>query len=237
MIRRLSRKLGDPWRRGIEGERDLLEAELLEVDREDLLETLLDDRDELEKLLRLCLVELIEDRELLLVRLLFSLSRDSLDTDLDRLRDFFERERLLDFLDSDRLRDFFERDLLLDFLDRERLLDRFDKDLVLLLDLDFSGECEGDFLDRDGDLDVECFDSEEDLDLDNFFGLAGDFSDFFSLQGEAEALCLGEADFLLLEWDRDFLSLDKDLERCLGDLEDLLSRETDLVYDLDGDLE
>lgn len=55
VIRRLSRKLGEPWRRGIDGERDLLEAELLDVEREDLLETLLDDRDELEKLRRLCL--------------------------------------------------------------------------------------------------------------------------------------------------------------------------------------
>lgn len=56
VIRRLSRKLGEPWRRGIDGERDLLEAELLEVEREDRLETLLDDLDELEKLLsRLCL--------------------------------------------------------------------------------------------------------------------------------------------------------------------------------------
>lgn len=55
MIRRLSRKLGEPWRLGIDGERDLLEAELLDVEREDLLDTLLDDRDELEKLLRLCL--------------------------------------------------------------------------------------------------------------------------------------------------------------------------------------
>lgn len=55
MIRRLSRKLGEPCRRGIDGERDLLEAELLDDEREDLLETLLDDRDELEKLLRLCL--------------------------------------------------------------------------------------------------------------------------------------------------------------------------------------
>lgn len=122
-------------------------------------------------------------------------------------------------------------------MDKERLLDRFDKDLVLLLDLDFSGECEGDFLDRDGDLDVECFDSEEDLDLDDLFVLTGDFGDFFGLTGEAEALCLGDTDFLLFEWDRDFLSRDKDLEWCLGDLEDLLSRDTDLVYDLDGDLE
>lgn len=55
VIRRLSKKLGEPWRRGIDGERDLLETELLDVEREDLLETLLDDRDELEKLLRLCL--------------------------------------------------------------------------------------------------------------------------------------------------------------------------------------
>lgn len=56
VIRRLSRKLGEPCRRGIDGERDLLEAELLEIEREDRLETLLDDLDELEKLLpRLCL--------------------------------------------------------------------------------------------------------------------------------------------------------------------------------------
>lgn len=33
------------------------------------------------------------------------------------------------------------------------------------------------------------------------------------------------------------LFLDKDLERCLGDLEDLFSKDNDLVYDLDGDLE
>lgn len=62
VIRRLSRKLGEPWRRGIDGERDLLLAELLEVEREDLLETLLDDLDELEKLLRLCL-ELMKRKE------------------------------------------------------------------------------------------------------------------------------------------------------------------------------
>lgn len=139
MIRRLSKKLGEPWRRGIDGDRDLLEAEELDVEREDLLETLLDDLDELEKLLRLCL-ELKEERELLLLRLLFSLSRDTLDNDLDLLLDFFDKDLLLDFLDSDLLRDFLDSDLLLDFFDKERLLDLFDNDLVLLLDLDFSGE-------------------------------------------------------------------------------------------------
>lgn len=64
VIRRLSKKLGEPWRRGIDGDRDLLEAELLDVEREDLLETLLDDLDELEKLLRLCL-ELKETKKMI----------------------------------------------------------------------------------------------------------------------------------------------------------------------------
>lgn len=149
-----------------------------------------------------------------------------------------DNERLLDFLDNDRLRDFFDRDLLLDFFDKERLLDRFDSDLVLLLDLDFSGECDRDFFERDGDLDAECFDSEDDLDLDNLLVLAGDLGDFLGLGGDAEDLCLlGDADFLLLDTEREFFSLEADLDRRLGDLEDLFSIDTDLVYDLEGDLE
>lgn len=234
VIRRLSKKLGEPWRRGIDGERDLLETELLDVEREDLLETLLDDRDELEKLLRLCL-ELKEERELLLLWLLFSLSRDTLDNDRERLLDFLESDRLLDFFDNERLRDFFDKDLLLDFFERDRLLDPFDNDLVLLLD--FSGEWDEDFFERDGDLDKERFDSEEDLDLLNLFDLTGDLGDFLDLDGDVEDLCLGDADFLLLETERDFLSVEMDLECRRGDLEDLFSNDTDLVYDLEGDLE
>ena len=58
MIRRRSRKLGEPWRRGMEGERDRLEPELLEDKRDDRIEPLLEDLDELVKLLRLRRVEL-----------------------------------------------------------------------------------------------------------------------------------------------------------------------------------
>lgn len=146
MIRRLSRKLGEPWRRGIDGDRDILECELLEDDRDDRDERLLDDRDELEKLLRLRLV-LMEDRELL-------------DADLERLLDFFEGERLLDFFEGDRLLDFFDSDLLLDLdLIGDLEFDFFDRDI----DLDFD-------LDDDLDLDLftdfgDSFNLECDLDL------------------------------------------------------------------------
>lgn len=201
------------------------------MDRDERLDTLLDDRDELEKLLRLCL-ELTDERELLRLRLLLSFSRDIREADLDLVRDFFDSDRLLDFFESERLRDFFDSDLLLDFFDTERLLDRLDIERVLLLDRDFSGECDGDFFDRDGDLEVECFDSEEDRDLEDRVGLIGDFEDFFAFgfSGDTERTCLGDVDFLLLEWERDFLSLDCDLgDRCLGDLEDLLSIDVDLV--------
>lgn len=57
VMRRLLKKLGDPWRLGIEGDRVLLrecsDSELLDDEREDrlLFDALLDDRDELEKLL------------------------------------------------------------------------------------------------------------------------------------------------------------------------------------------
>lgn len=200
-----------------------MEAELLELEREDRLETLLDDLDELEKLLlRLCL-ERMEERELLLVRLRFSLSLDVLDAD---------RERLLDFLDSERLRDLFcDGDLLLEFFDREeRLRDLlFDNDRFLLL------ERETDFLHLEGDLDALVrFDSvEEDLDRDERFVLAlGD--DFFVLETDLEVdrRRSGEADFLPRERDRDFLSPN-------GDLEDLalFTTDGDLVHDLDADLE
>ena len=200
-----------------------MEAELLELEREDRLETLLDDLDELEKLLlRLCL-ERTEERELLLVRLRFSLSLDVLDAD---------RERLLDFLDSERLRDLFcDSDLLLEFFDRdERLRDLlFDNDRFLLLDR------EADFLHLEGDLDTLVrFDSvEEDLERDERFVLAlGD--DFFVLEADLEVdrRRSGEADFLPRERDRDFLSPN-------GDLEDLalFATDGDLVHDLDADLE
>lgn len=201
-----------------------MEAELLELEREDRLETLLDDLDELEKLLlRLCL-DRTEERELLLVRLRFSLSLDVLDAD---------RERLLDFLDSERLRDLFcDSDLLLEFFDREeRLRDLlFDKDRFLLLDREM------DFLPLDGDLDALVrFDSvEEDLERDERFVRAfGD--DFFVLETDLEvdraSRRSGEADFLPRERDRDFLSPN-------GDLEDLaLFTDGDLVHDLDADLE
>lgn len=114
MIRRLSRKLGEPCRRGIDGDRDALDWELLDDDRDDRDETLLDDRDELEKLLRLLLV-LMEDRELL-------------EPDRERLLDFFDGVRLLDRnFAGDREFDFFDREIDLD-LDRDDDLD---------LDLDF----------------------------------------------------------------------------------------------------
>lgn len=201
-----------------------MEAELLELEREDRLETLLDDLDELEKLLlRLCL-DRTEERELLLVRLRFSLSLDVLDAD---------RERLLDFLDNERLRDLFcDSDLLLEFFEREeRLRDLlFDNDRFLLLDR------EADFLPLEGDLDALVrFDSvEEDLERDERFVLAfGD--DFFVLETDLEvdraSRRSGEADFLPRERDRDFLSPN-------GDLEDLaLFTDGDLVHDLDADLE
>lgn len=199
-----------------------MEAELLELERDDRLEALLDDLDELEKLLlRLCL-ERTEERELLLVRLRFSLSLDVLDAD---------RERLLDFLDSERLRDLFcDSDLLLEFFDtEERLRDLlFDNDRFLLLDR------EADFLHLEGDLDALVrFDSvEEDLDRDERFVLVlGD--DFFVLETDLEIdrRRSGEADFMPRERDRDFLSPN-------GDLEDLaLFTDGDLVHDLDADLE
>lgn len=200
-----------------------MEAELLELEREDRLETLLDDLDELEKLLlRLCL-ERTEERELLLVRLRFSLSLDVLDAD---------RERLLDFLDSERLRDLFcDSDLLLEFFDRdERLRDLlFDNDRFLLLDR------EADFLHLEGDLDALVrFDSvDDDLDRDERFVLVlGD--NFFVLEADLEVdrRRSGEGDFLPRERDRDFLSPN-------GDLEDLalFATDGDLVHDLDADLE
>lgn len=201
-----------------------MEAELLELEREDRLETLLDDLDELEKLLlRLCL-DRTEERELLLVRLRFSLSLDVLDAD---------RERLLDFLDNERLRDLFcDSDLLLEFLEREeRLRDLlFDNDRFLLLDR------EADFLPLEGDLDalVRLDSVEEDLERGERFVLAfGD--DFFVLETDLEvdraSRRSGEADFLPRERDRDFLSPN-------GDLEDLaLFTDGDLVHDLDADLE
>lgn len=185
---------------------------------------LLDDLDELEKLLlRLCL-ERMEERELLLVRLRFSLSLDVLDAD---------RERLLDFLDSERLRDLFcDSDLLLEFFDREeRLRDLlFDNDRFLLLDR------EADFLLLEGDLDALVrFDSvEEDLDRDERFVLAlGD--DFFVLETDLEVdrRRSGEVDFLPRERDRDFLSPNGDLE----DLALFTTTDGDLVHDLDADLE
>lgn len=58
VIRRRSRKLGEPRRLGIDGERERLELELPLELRDDLLDALLDDREELEKLLLLRLVEL-----------------------------------------------------------------------------------------------------------------------------------------------------------------------------------
>lgn len=164
-----------------------------------------------------------EERELLLVRLRFSLSLDVLDAD---------RERLLDFLDSERLRDLFcDSDLLLEFFDRdERLRDLlFDNDRFLLLDR------EADFLHLEGDLDTLVrFDSvEEDLERDERFVLAlGD--DFFVLEADLEVdrRRSGETDFLPRERDRDFLSPN-------GDLEDLalFATDGDLVHDLDADLE
>lgn len=84
---------------------------------------------------------------------------------------------------------------------------------------------------------MERFDSEEDLDLLNLFDLTGDLGDFLDLDGDVEDLCLGDVDFLLLETERDFLSVEIDLECRWGDLEDLFSNDTDLVYDLEGDLE
>lgn len=164
-----------------------------------------------------------EERELLLVRLRFSLSLDVLDAD---------RERLLDFLDSERLCDLFcDSDLLLEFFDRDdRLRDLlFDNDRFLLLDR------EADFLHLEGDLDTLVrFDSvEDDLDRDERFVLTlGD--NFFVLEADLEVdrRRSGEADFLPRERDRDFLSPN-------GDLEDLalFATDGDLVHDLDADLE
>lgn len=195
MIRRLSRKLGEPWRRGIEGDRDLLDPELLELEREDRLDPLLEDREELEKLLRLRLV-LIEERELL-------------EPDLDRLLDFFDGERLLDFFEGERLLDFFDKDLLLvldftgdldgDFFDLETDLD-FDLEEDLDLDVLFTNFGDSFDLERDldlflGDLDFLSFD--RDLDLDRL-----------SLETERER-CLGN----LFSVDKDLVyDLDLDLE-------------------------
>jgi len=153
------------------------------------------------------------------------LSLEILDTDRERLLDFFDSERLCDL--------FFDSDLLLDFFDKEeRLRDLlFDNDRFLLLDR------EADFLHLEGDLDaLERFDSAEDRDLDRgecccFVLVLGD--DFFALEADLEVdRCSGDADFLPREWDRDFLSPD-------GDLEDLTLSTTDgdLVHDLDADLE
>lgn len=193
------------------------------MEREDRLETLLDDLDELEKLLpRLCL-ELTEERELLLERLRLSLSLDALDA---------ERDRLLDFLDSERLCDlFFDSDLLLDFFDsEERLRDLpFDDDRFLLLDR------EADFLQRESDLDaLERFDSaEEDLDRERccFVLVLGEV--LFVRETDLDAdRRLGDAD--------DFLPRERDLLSRDGDLEDLALSVTDtgdLVHDRDADLE
>lgn len=85
-------------------------------------------------------------------------------------------------------------------------------------------------MERDGDLEIERLDSEEDLDLLNLFVLVGDFGDFLDLAGDGGDLCLGDTDFLLLDGERDFLSRERDLEeRRLGDREDLFSNDTDLV--------
>lgn len=87
----------------------------------------------------------------------------------------------------------------------------------------------GDFLECEGDLDAECFDSEEDRDLVTLFVLAGDLGDFLDFDGDVGDLCLGVGDFLLLDKERDFLSLEGDRDRRLGDLEDRFSGDTDLV--------
>lgn len=197
---------------------------------------------------------LTEEREVLLLLLRFSFSLDILDADLDRLLDFFDNERLLHFFEAERLLDFFDGerlldflqlierlldsfdiDLLLDFFDKEQLLDLFDNDKLLLLDLDFPpGDLDGDFLDLDADLDGDRLDlpPEEDLDLDILFEWAWrEFGDFLDLELDLDGLlpCFGDdIDFLLRSRERD-LFLDNDLERCLGDLEDLFSNDNDLV--------
>lgn len=61
-MRRRSRKLGEPWRRGMEGERDLFDSELLEIERDERLDPLLEDRDELEKLPLLKCAELNDNK-------------------------------------------------------------------------------------------------------------------------------------------------------------------------------
>lgn len=152
------------------------------------------------------------------------MSLDILDADRERLLDFFDNERLCDL--------FFDSDLLLDFFDKEeRLRDLlFDNDRFLLLDR------EADFLHLESDLEaLERFDSaEEDLDRGErccFALVLGD--NFFALEADLEVdRRPGDADFLPRERERDFLSLD-------GDLEDLTLSATDgdLVHDLDADLE
>lgn len=154
------------------------------------------------------------------------MSLDVLDTDRERLFDFFDNERLRDL--------FFDGDLLLDFFDKEeRLRDLlFDDDRFLLRDR------EADFLDLEGDLDMlERFDSaEEDLDRDKrccfVFNALGD--DLFVRETDLDAdRRPGDVDnFLSRERDRDSLSPD-------GDLEDLALSATDgdLVHDLDADFE
>lgn len=204
-MRRRSRKLGEPWRRGIEGERDLLEAELLELERDERLDALLDERNELEKLRRLRLVELAEDLELLRLCRLFSLSRDALESVRDLLRDFFESERLRDLFDAERL---------------------------LLLDWDFFGECEGDFFEHEGDLEAECFDRVDDLDLCERLDLAGDFGERLAREFDLEREALS------LEADLEHLSLEEERgerrrgDRFPGDGERVYDLESDREYDL-----